>query len=150
MIINNVTIAGAGVLGSQIAWQTAMHGFNVTVFDVSEESLEKSKKFHAQFAELFLTTRGTTQAQVDDAFNCINYTTDLAKAVQDADIISESVPESIEIKADFYQKLAKVAPEKTIFTTNSSSFYPVNLPNIRVDRASLLPCILLMVFGTPM
>jgi 3-hydroxybutyryl-CoA dehydrogenase len=34
MKINNVTIAGAGVLGTQIAWQTAFIGFNVTVWPI--------------------------------------------------------------------------------------------------------------------
>ena len=39
MKISNVTIAGAGTLGSQIAWQTAFNGFNVTVFDAFEKGL---------------------------------------------------------------------------------------------------------------
>jgi 3-hydroxybutyryl-CoA dehydrogenase len=30
----------------------------------------------------------------------------------------------VEIKISFYQELAKVAPEKTIFTTNSSTTLP--------------------------
>lgn len=124
MIIKNVTIAGAGVLGSQVAWQSAVHGFNVTVFDISETGIEKSKVFHKQFADLFLTTRGFTQQEIDQVFNRLNYSTDLAYAARDADIISESVPENIEIKAEFYQKLAGLAPEKTIFTTNSSSLLP--------------------------
>jgi 3-hydroxybutyryl-CoA dehydrogenase len=36
--------------------------------------------------------------------------------------VSESVPENVEIKISF--ELAKVAPEKTIFTTNSSTTLP--------------------------
>lgn len=39
-------------------------------------------------------------------------------------LISESIPENVEIKKAFYQALAKVAPEKTIFTTNSSTTLP--------------------------
>jgi 3-hydroxybutyryl-CoA dehydrogenase len=127
MKINNVTITGAGVLGSQVAWQTAFHGFNVSVFDISEEGLEKVKAAHAGFAELFITTRGATKQQIDSTLSRLSYTTDLAEAVKDADIISESVPESVEVKADFYKKLAQVAPKKTIFTTNSSSLIPSQL-----------------------
>lgn len=40
MEIKNVMIAGAGTLGSQIAWQTAFHGFNVTVYDAFGKGLE--------------------------------------------------------------------------------------------------------------
>jgi len=124
MEIKNVTIAGGGTLGSQIAWQTAFHGFNVTVYDAFEKGLENSKSFHKQFAELFLTTRGASQDEIDATNSRLSYTTNLKEAVQEADLISESVPESVEIKKAFYNDLAKVAPEKTIFTTNSSTTVP--------------------------
>ncbi len=124
MKIKNVTIAGAGVLGSQIAWQTAFHGYNVTVYDVFEKGLESGKEFHKKFAELFKATRGATQEQIDATKARLSYTTDLKEAVKDADLVSESVPEKLEIKISFYNDLAKYAPEKTIFTSNSSTMLP--------------------------
>ncbi|MCD6091555.1 MAG: 3-hydroxyacyl-CoA dehydrogenase [Bacteroidales bacterium] len=124
MKIKNVTIAGAGVLGSQIAWQTAFHGYNVTVYDVFEKGLESGKEFHKKFAELFKATRGATQEQIDATKARLSYTADLKEAVKDADLVSESVPEKLEIKISFYNDLAKYAPEKTIFTSNSSTMLP--------------------------
>jgi len=124
MEIKNVTIAGGGTLGSQIAWQTAFMGFNVIVYDAFEKGLETSKLFHKQFAELFETTRGASKEEIEQTLSRISYTTDLTSAVKDADIISESVPENADIKKEFYQALAKVAPGKTIFTTNSSTTLP--------------------------
>jgi 3-hydroxybutyryl-CoA dehydrogenase len=48
MDFKNITIAGSGVLGYQIAFQTAYHGFKVTVYDINDEVLEKAKnKFKA-------------------------------------------------------------------------------------------------------
>ncbi len=41
-----------------------------------------------------------------------------------ADLISESVPEDLEIKKRFYLDLAKVAAERTIFATNTSTLLP--------------------------
>jgi len=124
MEIKNVTIAGAGVLGSQIAWQTAFHGFNVTVYDVFEKGLEGGKESHKKFAEIFRSQRGASQKEIDATFSRLSYTTNLEEAVKDADIISESVPENLEIKKSFYKDLAKFAPEKTIFTSNSSTMLP--------------------------
>jgi len=124
MKIQNVTIAGGGTLGSQIAWQSAFRGFKVIVYDAFDNGLENSKAFHKQFAALFLNQRGATQKEVDDTLGRLNYTTDLREAVKDADIISESVPENDEIKKSFYKELSKVAPEKTIFTTNTSTTLP--------------------------
>ncbi|MEE1674183.1 3-hydroxyacyl-CoA dehydrogenase [Agarivorans aestuarii] len=124
MNIKNVTIAGAGLLGSQVAWQVAFSGFEVTVYDYFEKGLATSKALHKEYAELFVTTRGATQEQVNDALARLSYTTDLAEAVKDADLINESIPESVEIKQSFYKELSKLAPEKTIFTSNSSTLVP--------------------------
>jgi 3-hydroxybutyryl-CoA dehydrogenase len=131
--IKNVTIAGAGVLGSQIAWQTAFSGFNVTVYDAFEKGLESGKMFHQQFAELFKSTRGASQDEIDKTLARLSYSTNLTEAVRDADLISESVPENLDIKMSFYRELSKVASEKTIFTTNSSTLIPSELVDM-VDR----------------
>jgi 3-hydroxybutyryl-CoA dehydrogenase len=129
MVIKNVTIAGGGTLGSQIAWQTAFMGFDVVVYDAFEKGLETSKNLHKQFAELFITQRGASQEQIDQTLSRLKYTVDLKDAVKDADFVSESIPENPEIKKSFYQALAKVAPEKTIFTTNSSTTLPSDYAN---------------------
>ena len=131
--IKNVTIAGAGVLGSQIAWQTAFSGFNVTVYDAFEKGLESGKMFHKQFAELFKSTRGASQDEIDKTLARLSYSTILTEAVKDADLISESVPENLDIKKSFYRELSKVAPEKTIFTTNSSTLVSSEMVDA-VDR----------------
>ena len=133
MEIKNVTIAGAGTLGSQIAWQTAFNGFSVIVYNHSEKGLETGKAFHQQFAELFMATRGASQEEINQTLARLSYTTDLADAVKDADIISESIPEDPEIKKSFFIEVGKVAPEKTIFTTNSSSMVPSEMVDA-VDR----------------
>lgn len=44
MSFKNITIAGSGVLGSQIAYQTAFKGFSVSVYDLNDEALEKAKE----------------------------------------------------------------------------------------------------------
>lgn len=120
----NITIAGGGTLGSQIAWQTAFYGFNVTVYDAFEKGLDASKDFHKQFSKLFKEQLNASESQLEDTFSRIRYTTNLADALKDCDLVSESVPEAPEIKKAFYEELAKVAPEKTIFTTNSSTMLP--------------------------
>ena len=50
MTIKNVTVLGTGVLGSQIAYQTAYSGVAVTAYDISDEILAKSKQSFEQLA----------------------------------------------------------------------------------------------------
>ena len=124
MKIKKVMVAGGGILGSQIAWQTAFHGFEVIVYDAFEKGLQTSKAFHKEYAELFFGKRGATQQQIDDTVGRLSYTTDMQEAVNDADIVSESIPENVEMKVNFFTELGKMAPSKTIFTTNTSSTLP--------------------------
>ena len=124
MNYKNITIAGSGVLGYQIAFQTAFHGFKVTVYDIKDATLEKAKLKFNTMSEAFKRDLNATQEQLDKTFKNLSYTSDLAEAVKDADLVIEAVPENPKIKIDFYNKLAKVAPEKTVFATNSSTLLP--------------------------
>ena len=74
-----------------------------------------------------------TGEQVDATFARLTYTTDLATAVRDADLISESVPESIGIKQAFWRDASKHAPAHTVFTTNASTLAPSAMVDF-VDR----------------
>jgi 3-hydroxybutyryl-CoA dehydrogenase len=64
MEIRNVTIVGAGTLGSQTAWQTAFSGLKVTVYDAFERGLEQCRKLYQQFARLFQSDRGASQEEI--------------------------------------------------------------------------------------
>src|SRR5262245_31919016 len=48
-VINNVTVLGTGVLGSQIAYQSAYSGFAVAAYDISDEIVNIARK---RFQEL--------------------------------------------------------------------------------------------------
>lgn len=124
MEIKNVTVFGSGVLGAQIAFQTAFHGYTVTLFDIREDLLEDAKIKFEQFKLLYQQDINADAADLDAAVPRISFTTDLSLSVKDADLTIEAIPESIEIKKDFYNRLGAVAPAKTIFCTNSSTLLP--------------------------
>ncbi len=124
MNYKNITVAGSGVLGSQIAYQTAFHGFQVSVYDINDEALELAKERIKKLKPRYQEDLKATQEEVDAAYDRLSFHSDLAEAVKDADLVIEAVPERVEIKVDFYKKLAAVAPDKTVFVTNSSTLLP--------------------------
>lgn len=124
MSIKNVTVAGSGVLGSQIAFQTAFHGFNVSVYDINDEAVSKAKLFLSSLKDRYKKDLNASQEKVDKTFESIHFYTDLAAAVANADLVIEAVPENPVIKTDFYTKLSQSAPAKTIFVSNSSTLLP--------------------------
>ncbi|PXX70945.1 3-hydroxybutyryl-CoA dehydrogenase [Nocardia tenerifensis] len=137
MSIKKVTVLGTGVLGSQIAFQTAFSGFEVTAYDINDDALEAA---HDRFAKLVSIYRdevdGAKDGKADKAAESITLTTDLAEAVKDADLVIEAVPEVMKIKQETYRKLGELAPQRTIFATNSSTLLPSDLKDStgRPDR----------------
>lgn len=127
--IRKVTVLGTGVLGSQIAYQTAYSGFDVTAYDISDEVLVSAKQRFAGLAETYQTDRvaGATDGKADEALTRIRYSSDLADAVKDADLVIEAIPEVLGVKQDTYERLGKAAPAKTIFATNSSTLLPSDM-----------------------
>ena len=111
MTIKNVTVIGAGVLGSQVAFQVAFHGYDVTIYDINDEAVAagkaKSHKLVGIYGEYFNKVE-----QAEQSLNRLSLTSDLTAAVADADLMIESVLKLKEINIDFYKEVAKVAPEK--------------------------------------
>ncbi|MDJ0392805.1 3-hydroxyacyl-CoA dehydrogenase [Rhodococcus sp. G-MC3] len=126
--IDKVTVLGTGVLGSQIAFQTAYRGFDVTVYDINNEILSKAKERFEKLAATYTReVSGSTDLETDAALQRISYSSDLADAVECADLVIEAIPEVLDIKRDTYERLGEVAPAKTIFATNSSTLLPSEL-----------------------
>nr|WP_306420698.1 3-hydroxyacyl-CoA dehydrogenase [Arthrobacter sp. JCM 19049] len=124
--INKVTVLGTGVLGSQIAFQSAYSGFEVTAYDISDTALIGAKERFAKLVETYKAeaVAGANEGKADQALTRLSYSSDLADAVRDADLVIEAVPEALAIKQQTYEKLAAVAPESAIFATNSSTLLP--------------------------
>ncbi len=124
MDIKKVLIVGSGTLGQQIGFQCATHGFETVMYDVREQSLDACRASHRAFADLFISQRGKSKADMDAALARLSYTTDLEAACRDVDLVSESVPENPKIKEQVYGSLQKYCPAHTIFTTNTSTLLP--------------------------
>lgn len=133
MNIKNLTVAGSGVLGSQIAFQSAFCGLRVAVYDVDEQAIEAGKQRLKGWKTRYVADEYGTQEEVDAAYDSLRFYTNLADAVADADLVIEAIPEQVALKQDFFRKLSELAPEKTMFASNSSSFIPSQIVEA-VDR----------------
>ena len=127
--IKTVTVLGTGVLGSQIAYQAAFHGFAVTAYDLDDDALEQARAKFAKLAGIYRAANiaGATDGKAESALGNLRLTADLADAVADADLVIEAVPELLELKRDLYRKLAELAPARSILATNSSTLLPSDL-----------------------
>ena len=123
--IKKVLILGSGTMGQQIGFVCAMSGYRVVMYDLSEEILAKSVKGMEKLgSSWFVPTGKITPEQLKEIMSRISATSDPVEGAKDADIVSESVPEDPDIKAQVFARFHELCPERTIFTTNTSLLMP--------------------------
>ena len=121
MEIRDVTVIGAGTMGSGIAQVCAQAGWKTTLFDAYPEGLEKGMNSIDSFWEKGILRGKTTPEQKAEWASNIHPNMDLVAAVKDADMVIEAVPEVLHIKAKIFQVLGEETKEDCILGTNTSS-----------------------------
>ncbi len=146
MVYSNVVVAGGGVLGSQIAFQSAYCGADVTIWLRSEGSIGRTQPKLDALKETYIAAiedmaagkgvwcagiadeetfdKEACLAKVEHAYSSLKLELNMEKAVADADLVIESMAENEKDKIAFYEKLAPFLPEKTVLVTNSSTLLP--------------------------
>ena len=125
--VNNVAVIGAGVQGHSIAQIALMAGFKkVFLNDISLDMIEKAAnqiENDKNYGLRFLESNGKLEDGItaDALMKNLYKEVDLSKAVAEADLVIECVPEIMRIKQEIFEKLGKYTPEHTILATNTSS-----------------------------
>lgn len=81
-------------------------------------------KFWHAFSNLYKSDLQISSEKLEEAYQKLQFSISLQEAVSEADLLIEAIPKNIGIKKDFYRNLSKIAPEKTIFVTNTSTLLP--------------------------
>jgi 3-hydroxybutyryl-CoA dehydrogenase len=124
--MKNITVLGTGVLGSQIAFQTAFHGFDVVAYDIDQPALDRAAERFQGLAARYDAdgVAGAADGGAKAAIERIRLSADLADAVSAAELVIEAVPENLELKQGIYRTIGEAAPATTVFATNSSTLLP--------------------------
>jgi 3-hydroxybutyryl-CoA dehydrogenase len=122
--IRRVLILGSGTMGQQIGLLCALKGFDVVLYDLNQEILDKAMDRLARKARKLVKMNQYTEDQANQAIARITTTIDPATAAKDVDIINESVPEDPKLKGKIFAQFNGLCRKDTIFTTNTSSLLP--------------------------
>jgi len=122
--IKTIGIMGGGVMGGGIAQVLAVGGYRVTIRDLSEELLEKTRTTitDGRFGLNAGVERGKlSESQKADAMAAIDFTTEMAD-LRDVDLLIEAIPEDLELKRKVFAELDNLIRPEAIFATNTSGF----------------------------
>lgn len=108
-------------MGNGIAHTFAQHGNQVVLVDISQPNLDKaittiSKNLDRQVSKGSISEEIKTQTLAN-----ISTQTDLAAAVQNAELVVEAATENMDLKLKIFKQLDEIAPQGCILATNTSS-----------------------------
>ena len=117
--VNHIAVIGAGTMGQGIAQLCASSGFQVLLFDVQPDFLQRAMLMtHQQLA--FLASKGKISNETKDEIIQRIKTVDDFRLLQ-VDLVIEAVVEKLEIKQKIFSELEKINGKDCLFTSNTSS-----------------------------
>lgn len=134
MVIENVFIMGAGVMGNGIAQVTAEAGYIVTMMDIKKEIIEKGLASIDKSLNRKIKKGDIQEKDKKDIMSRIGTTFEIEDA-KHADLVIEAIPEVLELKLDTFQQLDSICPEHTILASNTSAL-PINAITAATKRQS--------------
>jgi 3-hydroxybutyryl-CoA dehydrogenase len=120
-MIQRIAVIGAGTMGHGIAHAAVAAGYDATIYDVSPQALERGKAAIAAILEKGVELGKVTAADRAAAQLRLRTTTELAAAVQDADLVVEAAPEKIDLKLSLLRDIEKHARADVVIASNTSS-----------------------------
>ncbi|HVJ07147.1 MAG TPA: 3-hydroxybutyryl-CoA dehydrogenase [Acidisarcina sp.] len=115
-----VGVVGAGTMGNGIAHVFAQRGYEVRICELEQRFLERGLETIKRNMEREAIKGKVTEPDVIAALKRIEGTLD-RRALADCDFVIEAATERFESKAEIFQQLDEMLPEKVVLASNTSS-----------------------------
>jgi len=108
-------------MGNGIAHVFAQSGFNVNLFDISADALERAVATIGKNMDRQVAKELITESQKSESLERLTTGTDLKVSVANADLVVEAATENTDIKFKLFKDLDEMAPSHCILASNTSS-----------------------------
>jgi len=118
--VNKIMVMGSGTMGHGIAQAAIFGGFEVVLYDVGQQFLDRALgKIKDNVEKRFVAKGKITALEGNEILGRLSTSVDLQSAA-DADFVIEAAPEKLELKQEIFAGLDKVCRPQTILATNTS------------------------------
>jgi 3-hydroxybutyryl-CoA dehydrogenase len=122
MEIKRVAVLGAGLMGHGIAQVSAQIAkYEVNLRDIKHDFIDSGMRMIKGSLQKFVSKGTLSEKDMNGVLSRIHPMIDLKKAVADADLVIEAIPENIELKKSVWAEVDKNAKEGAVFASNTSS-----------------------------
>jgi len=118
--IRKVCVVGGGLMGRQIALNTAMYGYEVKLTDTVKAVLDNTEEWIKGYLAERVKKGKLSETEASEIQRQIQLVTMLEAAAKDADLVIEAIVEDRQKKEELFAKISGIVGEDTIITTNSS------------------------------
>ena len=120
--MKKIAVIGAGTMGNGIAHTFAQKNYQVTLIDVSEQSLEKALSTISKNLDRMVSKDKISESEKSQTLANIQTSTEINKDVlSGTDLVVEAATENLDIKLQIFENLDNLCPDKTILASNTSS-----------------------------
>ncbi len=122
MEIKRIAVLGSGIMGHGIAQVSATAGYEVFMRDVEEPFLEKAVANVEKSLNRMVKAGKISQKELPLILSRVRTTTDLQKAVEEADLVVEAITENLDMKKAVFKDLGRFCRAEAILSSNTSNF----------------------------
>jgi len=135
--VKRLGVLGAGVMGSGIAYVSALAGIDVAMIDTTAEKAESGKDHIAKLLDREISRGRSTPDRKSEVLSRIHPAADFG-ALKDADLVIEAVFEDRKVKAEATAKTDAVTRQAAIFASNTSTLPITGLASASARRQNFI------------
>ena len=135
--MKNISVIGSGTMGNGIAQTFAFFNFNVKLYDINLENLEKGEKTILKNLQRMVNKEKITSSEAENTISNIEYTADF-DSILNADLVIEVVSENLKLKESIFKELDLRCPKNTIIASNTSSISITKLAEITTRKDKII------------
>ena len=138
MEVKNISIVGAGAMGSGIAQVSAIAGYSVTLTDVSAVQLDKAKRYIGGGLDKLVQKGKLTSEEAAASLSRVKTSNSFSESVSDADLVIEAVFENLELKQTIFKDLEKYCKPTAILGSNTSALPITEIASVTNSGSRLI------------
>ena len=132
--LKTIVVIGAGIMGQQIAMNTAIKGrasgYQVILCDSVPAAVEKAQAWADKYLADRVAKGRLTQEQVDDVKANLTITGDVDGSAAKGDLVIEAIIEKLDVKRELFERISRLCRPDTVLATNSSNIVSSKLADV--------------------